>query len=642
MRTSRVSARTIRSTALLAAACLGIALAALPSPAGGASPPGALVSCPPPLECGVISVPLDHATPEAGRLQLVVSRLRARRGPSGGALLFLTGGPGQASLARLDPTIMLVLRGLSLNREVIAVDMRGTGRSGALACPSLDGEGAEEADDAAAVEAAVAGCARELGPTRRYYSTPQAVEDLELIRERLGIERWTVGGVSYGTYVATRYARAYPQRVERLLLDSLVPVDGQSPTGADSLAATARILDELCTPASCRGISRDLAADVARLEEILRVRPIPGTVISRRGVPSPRPFGGPGRAGLVYAALLSGDLNDASRATFPAAVRTALDGDATLLWRILRSGGDDPESPTRLSQAAFLASLCQDTRLPWQSATPIDARRRAGEDEAASLGAGSRAPFPVPAAAPTSPNALCLGWPEAAEAAVPAGPLPDIPVLVLAGGADVRTPLEGAYRLHELNPRVEIVVAPHRGHSVLAGEACAATAVRRFFAGEPVGRPCSTLAPPRLVPLPPPGLGAPRSGRAGGRAARALAAALAATLDDVPAAIGFARETSLGGRATGLRGGILDLRGISLGPFRRLKMILDRFEYVPGVRVSGVLTQTAFGVALPVKGRLRISGPAGRAVASVGARTIRLRMSGAQPVVAPAPFSPLS
>ena len=185
-------------TILAAAACLAAALAALPSLAGAASPPGPLVSCPPRLDCGVISVPIDHAAPDGGRLQLVVSRLRARPGPSGGALLFLTGGPGQASVARLDPDVMVVLRDLSLNREVIAVDMRGTGRSGALACPSLDSPGAGAADDPAAVEAAVAGCARELGPTRRFFTTGQAIEDLELIRRQLGIERWASGASRTG------------------------------------------------------------------------------------------------------------------------------------------------------------------------------------------------------------------------------------------------------------------------------------------------------------------------------------------------------------------------------------------------------------------------------------------------------------
>ena len=111
-------------------------------------------------------------------------------------------------------------------------------------------------------------------------------------------------------------------------------------------------------------------------------------------------------------------------------------------------------------------------------------------------------------------------------------------------------------------------------------------------------------------------------------------AAVAATLDDVPAAIAFARPTSLGARATGLRGGFMDLR-VSFG---ELKMILHRVEYVPGVRVSGFLKLSALFLALPVEGRLLITSPAGRAVASVGAGAIHLRLNGARPVVAPTSF----
>ena len=71
-------------------------------------------------------------------------------------------------------------------------------------------------------------------------------------------------------------------------------------------------------------------------------------------------------------------------------------------------------------------------------------------------------------------------------------------------------------------------------------------------------------------------------------------------------------------------------------------MILHRFEYVPGVRVSGLLKQSAFLTPSPVEGRLLVSGPAGRAMASVGGGAIRLRLNGARPVVAPTSFSPLS
>src|SRR5512134_1673329 len=172
---------TRRLARLPAAAALG----ALCGTAGAASPPGPLVSCKEYLECGVIEVPLDRADPAAGRLELVVSRLPARRGVrSGGALLFLTGGPGQAGIARDSNDFMLGLRRLTVNREVIAVDVRGSGRSGALGCPSLQGDAPTPATGADPV----ADCARALGPARRHFTTTEIVEDLELVRQRLGIE----------------------------------------------------------------------------------------------------------------------------------------------------------------------------------------------------------------------------------------------------------------------------------------------------------------------------------------------------------------------------------------------------------------------------------------------------------------------
>ena len=249
MRATRRS-RTILATA----ACLGAALAALPSLASASSPPGALVSCPPRSTAASSRCPIDHAAPDAGRLRLVVSRLRARPGPSGGALLFLTGGPGQASVARLDPRRDApVARPLPQPRGDRGGHARHRSLRRALLPEPRTARAPRAAVDPAAVEAAVAGCARELGPTRRYFTTQQAIEDLEAIRRELGIERWAVGGASYGTYVATSYARTHPERVDHLLLDSLVPVDGVSPTGADSLAATARILGELCARGACPG-----------------------------------------------------------------------------------------------------------------------------------------------------------------------------------------------------------------------------------------------------------------------------------------------------------------------------------------------------------------------------------------------------
>ena len=42
--------------------------------------------------------------------------------------------------------------------------------------------------------------------------------DLEELRAQLGLERWTVLGHSFGSYVALDYAHRYPERVEKLVL----------------------------------------------------------------------------------------------------------------------------------------------------------------------------------------------------------------------------------------------------------------------------------------------------------------------------------------------------------------------------------------------------------------------------------------
>ena len=52
------------------------------------------------------------------------------------------------------------------------------------------------------------------------------MQDLEALRVALGVERLAIAGGDYGSYVALRYAQAYPDRVERLLLESAIPREG--------------------------------------------------------------------------------------------------------------------------------------------------------------------------------------------------------------------------------------------------------------------------------------------------------------------------------------------------------------------------------------------------------------------------------
>ena len=49
------------------------------------------------------------------------------------------------------------------------------------------------------------------------------MQDIEAIRQALGYEKLVLYGTSYGTKVALEYAERYPEHVEALVLDSVVP-----------------------------------------------------------------------------------------------------------------------------------------------------------------------------------------------------------------------------------------------------------------------------------------------------------------------------------------------------------------------------------------------------------------------------------
>jgi len=52
----------------------------------------------------------------------------------------------------------------------------------------------------------------------RANTTTQLVQDLELLRIRVGVRKWSLLAGSWGTVLALTYAKAYPQRVSRLVL----------------------------------------------------------------------------------------------------------------------------------------------------------------------------------------------------------------------------------------------------------------------------------------------------------------------------------------------------------------------------------------------------------------------------------------
>lgn len=106
------------------------------------------------------------------------------------------------------------------------IDLRGTGRSGALTCPELAKPGPSGAFDADLLSVpAVTACRARLERTADLtrYTTEIAVDDLEEVRQALGYGPINLYGTSYGSRVAQVYMRRHPGSLRAVTLKGIVP-----------------------------------------------------------------------------------------------------------------------------------------------------------------------------------------------------------------------------------------------------------------------------------------------------------------------------------------------------------------------------------------------------------------------------------
>lgn len=579
------------------------------------------------FKCARVSVPLDRSGVTPGRVSLFVKRIRAQKRPRQGALFVLAGGPGQSATAAFEGDGIGLLAPAFRRRDLVVFDQRGTGRSGLLRCRALERSNLFDAGRAAGR------CAAALGPRRHHYTSRDSVEDLESLRLALGLDKVALYGTSYGVKVALGYALTYPDHVERLVLDSVLEVDGPDPLYRPSLEALPRVLGSLCH-AGCRSFTSDPLADLANLVRRMGARGLRGQVVDVRGRRGPADLS----RGELFLMLISGDFDPTLRAAFPGAVRAALRGDN---WPLLRLGrrslavDGEPPPPRLLSTALFTATTCEEMRFPWARTAPPDPveRRRQAEAAAVLIPDAVFAPFDRASLLENDLLQLCDRWPASPfEPTFGPGPLPDVPVLLLEGEDDLRTPVESARRVAAQFPQAKLVVAPATGHSALGSDisGCTDRAFARFFRNQPVPTACPRRRREfRPTPPAPTALSqvAPARGAAGarGRAVTALTLTLRDVGEDaIHHFIVDLRDPDLA-RGGGLRGGRYRIDAKS-------HLHLDGVVFVPGVRVSGLVRR--FG-GRRQSGRLRLAGAVegslylrGRSVRGrLGGRRVRAELS---------------
>lgn len=221
--------------------------------------PGFMETGKPPLvygaECGSLLVKENPADPASKELALEILRLPAISPAAQPDPLFLIqGGPGGSSI-EMASFIHGVFADVRKNRDLVFVDQRGTGKSNPLRCEQLS-PADMHLPDAAQVEKYIRlmqQCAGQYKESLPFYTTLQAVQDLDAVRHALGYHQINIWGVSYGTRVALEYAKRYPQATRSLVLDGVAPkeIALSKFSARDSLAALTAVNTECLAQAAC-------------------------------------------------------------------------------------------------------------------------------------------------------------------------------------------------------------------------------------------------------------------------------------------------------------------------------------------------------------------------------------------------------
>jgi pimeloyl-ACP methyl ester carboxylesterase len=202
--------------------------------------------------CGTHEVFEDRDALAGRRLSIHVAVMPAlRRSAEPDPLFILAGGPGQGARS-FAAAAARYFKKIRRTREIVLVDLRGTGASGALTCARPDDE--RSLSEGFFLDAdAVARCRDGLAADPRRYTHINALADLDDIRQRLGYTRINLWGGSWGTRAALLYTITYPHAARTVVLDGAVSLAMEFPRSVahDAQQAFERLLSRCAAEPGC-------------------------------------------------------------------------------------------------------------------------------------------------------------------------------------------------------------------------------------------------------------------------------------------------------------------------------------------------------------------------------------------------------
>jgi pimeloyl-ACP methyl ester carboxylesterase len=561
--------------------------------------------------CGSLAVPLDYSSAASPRIQVGFRWLPATSAAAG-TILAVEGGPGYASTGS-EPEYRAMAGRLLATRNLLLIDLRGTGTSTPVKCPGLEHAGPKQ--HGRHFDRLVAACGARLNHTWHYrdggwvhasdlFNTAYSARDVAGVLRALRLGRVDLYGDSYGSWFAQVFASRYPGQLRSVTLDSTYQVLGLDPWYTTTVLTARRAFAQACErSAACAAATRGgrAWARIAALARRLARRPVSGPTTTASGTP--------GRLTVTPLTLV----NLVNNAGFDPVVYQDLDaaarallrrGDAAPLLRLaaLSLGFDDTNEPLPgFSDGLYFAVSCTDYVQLFDRAAPPRVRHRQYRAALRREPAGTFAPFSLAQWTSmdqyTEAYSACLDWPAPVHRNQPITRRPPLvparlPVLILSGSLDSLTPrLDGATLVaRQMGRSARLVTLANLTHvTEQDGDSGCAMSIYQRFVQDPGGLPdentscAGRVSPihtvgsyPRVLADAVPARPLPGN-RAGRQALRAATVALASVGDEV------SRWPLLSGnRDRGLRGGRVAFSGGT-----DLKITLRGVRWVRGAVVDG-------------------------------------------------------
>jgi pimeloyl-ACP methyl ester carboxylesterase len=403
------------------------------------------------LRCGTYEVFEDRAAGKGRKIALRVVVVPARETPvEPDPVIYFEGGPG-VSIVQSGPDVVAELAAILRHRDILLVDVRGTGGSHRLDCPRPDGGQAMPAIaqtlDTFMDPAALRRCRETLEKENdlSQYTTDSIVDDVDEVRAALGYPKVNVMGASYGTRAALVYLRRHPESVRTVMISSVLPVDARVPThlARHTQAGFDRLAADCAAEPACHSAFPDPKGDLDAVLKRLAAGPVEVAVQDDDGKPQRLRLSRNGAAQTVRYLLY----RPAGIRMLPLFLHRAAAGDPGPLGQAAWDIASAMRSAS--SQGLYLSVTCA------EDVAFVDRAEAAKLSEGTFFG-DFRLRQQIEA---------CEGWPAAKLPASFLEPVRSkVPVLILAGENDPATPVEWARKVSETLPGSRLLVVPGGSH----------------------------------------------------------------------------------------------------------------------------------------------------------------------------------